>query len=220
LDPLAFFRLLRRHWLILLIIIVAGTVSTFYFTTVQPSIYEAATTLIVRPSPKLEREDHIINSLNTLDRRTIVATVAKIPSSAKVRSHAWGNLSAPGQDIAQYKVTTIVLPDTNILQVSVEGPDPAVAASFANAIADVTASSLSEYYDMYQLTLLDPATAPSYRIRPSLKRNMSVGILMSLLLGILLALVLEYVKHMKKDSLVDNADTPLERGTPLSKEVR
>lgn len=169
--------------------------------------------MIVSPSSQL-REDHLINSLNTLDRRTIVATVAKIPSSATVRSRAWGKLSAPGLSLKQFKVTTIVLPDTNILQVSVEGPDPAVASSFANAIAEVTTSSLPEYYDMYQLTLLDRATAPSYRVRPSLTRNMSVGILMSTLLGILLALLAEYIRHLQRESRTDNPDSNQERRTP------
>lgn len=197
-DLLAFVRLLGRNWLILLLILLAGSASTWFFTSLQPSIYTAQTTLVVSPNPATLKDEQIIGSLNTLDRRSIVATVAKIPPSATIRGRAWGQLNPSGHNIADYPVRTAVLPDTNILQIAVEGPDPSLTATFANAIAQVSSRSMSEYYDMYQLTLLDPATTPSERARPSLKRNMSVGILLSLLLGVLLILLAEYWRHLRR----------------------
>lgn len=196
-DFLTLLRLIGRSWWIIGLTLIVGLGSTIYFTYRQTPIYQATTTVVIGPSEKLTKVSEIVDSLNTLDRRSVVATYAKIPTSRTVRDRVHQQLGLSWSQMRLLHVRTSVVPDTNILQITTEGPDPHLAANVANAIAEQARSYVQEFYGIFGMKILDRASLPSQPRGPELVRNVSVGATLSLLLGIGLVFVMEYGRRWR-----------------------
>src|SRR5215213_3240854 len=115
---------LRRYWWMILLAFAVGFGSAAFFARRRAPVYRATTTLVVGPNENLKTPREVVDSLNTLDRRSVVATFARLPPSRTVRQRAAQQLQLPEAQLEPYEVKTAVVPDTNVLEVSVEGPDP------------------------------------------------------------------------------------------------
>jgi uncharacterized protein involved in exopolysaccharide biosynthesis len=194
---LAFLGILRRAWWAVLLAVAVVLSATIYFISQQPPIYRATTTLVLRPDQRSAEARGVRDGLEMFDRRSIIATYAKIPSSQTVRQRAQQQVGIPANQARDYAVRTVVVPDTNILEVAVEGPDRRVAAELANAIAAETPDYGKQFYGGLQLTVLDVASEPRQPIRPDVLRSLGLGAVLGSLLGIASAFIVEYVRDRK-----------------------
>lgn len=201
-------RVVGRSWWVIGLTLIVGLSTTIYFTRRQPPIYQATTTVVIGPSGRLTEVSQIVNSLNALDRRSVVATYAKIPTSRTVRDRTREQLGLSSSQMRLYRVRTAIVPDTNILQIIVEGPDPRLVADVANAIAEQTKNYAPEFYGIFGLSILDRALPPTRPVAPELARNVSLGAVLGLLLGIGLALLIEYGRRWKHASTKEPAPEP------------
>ena len=188
---------LQRYWWLILLAFAFGFGSTAVFTSLRAPTYRATTTLVVGPNESLKTPREVVDSLNTLDRRSVVATFAKLPSSRTVRERAQGQLQLNEAQLKPYDVRTVVVPDTNVLEVSVEGPDPRTVAAFADAVAQQTTQYTREFYDIYGMKVLDRAQEPTERVGPGLSRTLLVGATLGLLIGVGVASVFDYLRRLK-----------------------
>lgn len=192
-NPVKLF--LRRHWWMILLAFAVGFGSTAFFTRMRAPAYRATTTLVIGPNENLKTPREVVDSLNTLDRRSVVATFAKLPSSRTVRERAAAQLQLPEPQLAPYEVRTAVVPDTNVLEVSVEGPDPRTAAALADAVAQQTTLYTREFYDIYGMKVLDRAREPTEPVGPGLSRTLLVGAVLGLLIGVGAASLFDYLRR-------------------------
>lgn len=188
---------LQRYWWMILFAFAFGFGATAAFTSLRAPTYRATTTLVVGPNESLKTPREVVDSLNTLDRRSVVATFAKLPSSRTVRERAQGQLQLDEAQLKPYDVRTVVVPDTNVLEVSVEGPDPRLAATLADAVAQQTTQYTREFYDIYGMKVLDRAQEPTERAGPGLSRTLLVGAVLGLLIGVGVASVFDYLRRLK-----------------------
>ncbi len=188
---------LRRYWWLILSAFAFGFGATAAFTSLRAPTYRATTTLVVGPNESLKTPREVVDSLNTLDRRSVVATFAKLPSSRTVRERAQGQLQLNEAQLKPYDVRTVVVPDTNVLEVSVEGPDPRLTAALADAVAQQTTQYTREFYDIYGMKVLDRAQEPTERVGPGLSRTLLVGAVLGLLIGVGVASVFDYLRRLK-----------------------
>ena len=65
--------------------------------------------------------------------------------------------------------------DTRILQITVEHPQPEMAASIANAMADATADSVAEIMSTDRPSIVEDAVVPTSQSSPSLVKNAALG---------------------------------------------
>ncbi|MFL6203380.1 MAG: hypothetical protein ACJ76J_29790 [Thermoanaerobaculia bacterium] len=93
--------------------------------------------------------------------------------------------------IRGYQIHASVLPNTNIIKVDVEGPDPRRAADVANAAAAVTRREARSMYRIYTMHPLERAVAVRQPIHPTPARNLLVAGILGLFLGIAAALLAE-----------------------------
>lgn len=194
-EGFTFKELIKRSWLIILIIWVACLITTAFFVSRQDAIYTTSTTLVVWPQEENATFREIADSLDTLDRRSVMATYAKIISSRTVLEKTRKREEFADKKMKSYKTRTFVLPDTNILRISVYGPDPQLAADFANAVAKQASRYVKRYSDMYQLKLLDPAVPPHRPVKPDMPRSLNVGAVLGLILAFGVALLLELLRR-------------------------
>lgn len=182
-----------HYWWVIVIAVVFAMGSTAFFARNQPPVFRADATLVLAPIDGLGTTRDVVDSLNTLDRRSVVATLATVPASRTVRQRARTELRLTGEQIRNYDVKTAVVPDTNVIEVTVEGPNPKLVAALAYAIAQQSIASTPQYYNIYALKALDWPTVPSQDVGPSLGRKMIAGTLFGLFVGFAMALFLSYV---------------------------
>ena len=185
---------LVRYWWIVALATIAAVAAVAFFTPKLTATYRVSTTLVVGPSEKLKTPREVVDSLSTLDRRSVVATFALFPSSHAVRTKALQQLRLPADDLALYAVRTAVLPDSNVLEVSVDGPDPRSATAFTNAVADQTIAAAGDIYPIYGMTILDPAVPSTAPVQPDVSRRLLAGTFFGLLIGLAAAFVLNRLR--------------------------
>jgi capsular polysaccharide biosynthesis protein len=179
-----------RGWWIILLIIVLSLVTAGLLTARQTPVYQSSGMLVAAPSSMASDTGEIIRSLETLERRTVIATFARIPTTREMREAVALELEVPAGQLRGYRINGSVVPNTNIIRIDVEGGDPEMVAKVANAVGDVTARESRDLYRVYSLRWLaraNPARRPSF---PDPQRNYLVGGVTGLVLGVAAALAL------------------------------
>ncbi len=197
---------LKRHWLLIPGCLVVTLASTAFLTLNQQPTYRSSATLIVGPAPQIVDVDEIVDSLNTLDRRSVLATYAEIPSSRTVRYRTYESLGLNSVQRRGYSIRSRVAPDTNIIQVSVEGPEADRCAEIANQIAAESQSYNESFYGIYGMEVLDEAQPSNRIIRPSMSRNLGIGLILGTFIGVAAALALELVRTSRSTTSAQIGD--------------
>src|SRR5688572_10247412 len=184
-----YLRIIRRGWwLILIAALVAVNLSLVYSYYLTQPTYEAFARFIVSPDIQNIASGDLINSLEALDRRSIVSTYAEVLNSREIIN---GTMSLLGADPAQfnnYQTLVTVLPEANIIRFSVRGPDPEVAAILANSIGQNAIDFIQNLYVIYNIEFLDQAVVPSEPIEPKPIQNAGLALLVGTVAGIGLAI--------------------------------
>jgi uncharacterized protein involved in exopolysaccharide biosynthesis len=175
---------IRRSWWIALLGFVASLAAAAVATSRQRPVYRASAVVIVAPNSDVEGTSDILRSLETLDRRSVIATFARIPPTAEALAAAAQRLGPAQPELGGYNVAASVLPNTNVIRIDVEGPDGRTAADVANALAAVTKEEIRGLYRIFTLKVLAEARTPDRPARPDLGRNLVVAGILGLFLGV------------------------------------
>jgi len=181
-----FFRMLQRKWwVIAATIIVAVNLSLFNsYYLVEPR-YEAVASFIVSPNVQsIETGKDVVSSLEALDKRSILATYAEIINSRQVFDEAIGLLGSNPLDYRGYETSAVVLPEASILQFTVQGPDPQIAAALANGIGQFGMDFINNLYQVYQISFIDRAVAPRAPYQPRVAQDAILAIVIGLAIGV------------------------------------
>ncbi len=163
-----FFKLLYRNWWVIfvvtLIAISSSLINSYYFTT---PTYEVTASFIVSPDVQdFERPSDLADSLGTLDKRSIVATYAEIIKSRQVYENTFQLLEADPIEYEDYINSVAVLPEANIIYLTVSGPNPNVAQVLANSIGQYSIDLINSSYPVYSIDFVDKAEGPEIPARP------------------------------------------------------
>jgi capsular polysaccharide biosynthesis protein len=184
-------RAFTRRWWVVLLAVALAVAAAAWATSRQKPVYRASTTMAVIPNSEVSGTEDVLRSLDTLERRTVVATFARIPSTAETRADAARRMGIDGRDIRSYQIRASVLPNTNIIKVDVEGPDPKGVAAVANAAAAVTRREARSMYRIYTMHTLEKAVPARHPIHPTPARNYLVAGILGLFLGVAAAILIE-----------------------------
>lgn len=193
-DPGFYLRALRRGWWVALLVAVATVLVAWLLASREQPVYRASASLVATPSTDVDDPGDVLDAIDTLERRTIVATFSKIPGAPDTREDAARRLGLEPREIRYYWIGASVLPYTNVIRIEVLGPDPERAAEVANAVAAETRSEARSLYGVFTLRRLARAEAPRDQERPDPERAVAVGGVLGLFLGALAALALEVLR--------------------------
>lgn len=174
---------LRSRWWLVLLALAAAIGASALATARQRPLYRASTSLVVAPNTSIDAPADILRSLETLERRSIIATFARIPGSREAQQAAAAQVGLASLD--GWRVEGSVLPNTNILRIDAEGPDAARVAQVANAAAEATRQEARALYRIFTMRVLAEATPPTRPALPDWRRNLLVAAAIGLLLGVL-----------------------------------
>lgn len=185
-----YLRMLQRGWWIITITMLVAVVASLlsaYFTVPR---YRATSRFVLSPSAEFISEgNNVLSSLATLDKVTIITTYAELLNSPRLRRETFDMLQLTQEELVDYTYSAIVLPDTTVVEFSVEGPDANLVTLLANSIGQHTVEYVQSLQQVYEMILLDPAVTPEMPISPLPVRDAGVALVVGLAAGVMLALV-------------------------------
>jgi diguanylate cyclase (GGDEF)-like protein len=192
-----YLRMLQRSWWIVVLTALSAVLAALissYFTT---PIYSSSARYIISPNPTYlggEVDYNLIYSLDTLDKRTIITTYAEVLNSPRLYTETINSLGYTDADLAAYSYSAIVFPETNIIDFTVQGPDPKIVALLTTSVGQRGVEYVENLYQIYDMGLLDPAKVSSVPISPQPLRDAGVAMVVGIALGMGLALLRELLR--------------------------
>jgi diguanylate cyclase (GGDEF)-like protein len=210
-----YWRMLQNGWWIVTLAALAALNLALLSSYLARPVYRTSTRLIVSPNATLTLGRDLIDSLEALDKRSIVSTYAELLSSTRIYQETGAALEIAPQVLEEYVISTVVLPEANILVLSAEGPDPYLAAQLANGVGQQAIDYLTRLYQVYDVSLLDPAAVPTEPVRPQPVRDASLALALGLALGAVLAILREQLltpfDALRHRQLIDNISAAFTR---------
>lgn len=189
-----YFEMLKRGWWVILLtalIAVSVSLGLSYLATPQ---YQATASFIITPSATLTVGRDVVNSLDTLDRRSIVATYAEVMNSRRIVQNAAALVGLDEKALEDYESLAVVLPESSVLELDVSGPDPNKAAELANAIGTEAIAFSRGFNQVYDLNFLDTAVVPEEPFSPQPLRDAGLALLLGAAAGALLVILSEQIR--------------------------
>jgi len=184
-----YLRIIRRGWwLILIAALVAVNFSLVYSYYLTTPTYEAVARFIVSPNIQNTESRDMVNSLEALDKRSIISTYAEVLNSREIIDRTLKLIGVDPVQFSAYTTLVTVLPDANIIRFSVQGPDPQVAAILANGIGQSSIDFIRKLYIIYNIEFLDQALVSSEPIQPKPVQNAGLALLVGMVVGVGLAI--------------------------------
>ena len=200
-----YLRFFIKKWKsILLIFLVTLSVTAFLTFRIEP-VYQATTTYIVSLNVIGDDDRTTVSAIDTLSNRAeISATYAKVAKSQTIKDLAIKELGISSSQASGLQVSTQILAGTSILEITVEGKDPALVRDYANMLGQQSELYGNKLYEIYTLEILDDARLPKAPIKPNITNNLILGGMFGLILGFVFALFTEYLNASPYSSVSFN----------------
>jgi capsular polysaccharide biosynthesis protein len=178
------FGAVRSRWPVIVVITALTAFAAWGIGIMQPNRYRASAVAAIVPTPEaLPEASDRLRGLQALDQRTIVASVAAFTSMPIVADAAM----TPAD--RGYAVRAVVLPNTNLLRIDVDGGNAARAAEIANRVPALLATRTRAVFGLYTVAGVSPAAAGDLTF-PRIDRIVAAGLVIGLILGVLTAWLL------------------------------
>ncbi len=185
----------RRLWIVLLValLMVGAAVGV---SLLQPHVYEATATVVVKPAQNSNPQEGFSNQLTgleTLAHEMVVLGMTPSMVEAVVNARAELPSSVSAADLQNIKVEQLL--DTRFIQLSYSGTEPNETQAVTNLAAETFARQMpvvSGVATDAAVTVSEPAQLPKAPQSPNPLRNGLVAFAIGLILGIGLALLLDH----------------------------
>jgi capsular polysaccharide biosynthesis protein len=177
-----YLEIIGRRWWVVATAVGVTTLLTVLLVVQQPWVYGASGTFVVRPRSVDSAE--VVRAIDTLIRGVeINSTYATIARSDAIRERARQRLG-PDFSTAGLSVDSDVMAGTNVLVISVRGPDPESVATFATAVGEETVQYVLELEDAFELKPLDLPGVDERPVGPNKMLTVMTGILFGAMVGV------------------------------------
>jgi capsular polysaccharide biosynthesis protein len=200
---------MARRWRIIAVFTVIAVGGATGYSVMQTPRYQATATVLVHPSSDATSPSVFSDELNLLSYGSLTQTFASLARSPSMIRGAANTVGVPADAARRYSATGALLPQTTVLEVSVDGPDPAVVVRLANQLVSDVSAETRTYFHIIDLTPLDPATGPAVKTQPRTVRNIAFGGAAGLIVGVLVAAVIRVArKSDAEQASAPEAETP------------
>ncbi len=189
-----YLKIVRRwKWLAAAAFVITSLAAAAFVLPQRP-IYESSGTWLIRSDIPGD-VGNAIDAANALSQNVNIATsYATVARSDMIRRRAIETLGL-SVDTADTKVDAEVLTGTNVLSISVRGPDPSVDRDLAQAVGQQLVAYVVSIRDPYAIDQIDAPKVSRTPIAPNKKLTIGLGVVLGFMLGIGLALLAEYLSE-------------------------
>lgn len=216
LDLRDIFRIVRRRsWLIALVVLLICLLVGGYSVFIKKPVFEASTKIVVNQTPSQTSANQLdLNQINTnIQMINTYKEVIKTPAILDVVVANYPQFQLNAEELSNM-VNVNSVNNTQVMTVIVRDTDYVRAAGIANAISDVFQQEIPDIFNVENVSILNKAkTDPPVRpepVEPNFMLNMAIGFVVSLMIGLALAFLLEYLDDTIKteDDIKNILDMP------------
>ena len=187
-----------RNWYLLVLCAGVAAGATLYLTYRETREYRSSLRLAAGPSPKLTRPTVVAETMDALNKRSLITTLAEIVGGRTVFAEAATELRLSTTDSSRYSVSSVALPEANVIALYVQGPNRMVANELSSAIAQTSITSIEDFYKNLAVRQLDDPSAPRDPVTPKPERDVPLAAAGGLCLGFFLGLWRDYLLERRK----------------------
>lgn len=191
------FRIIIRRWWVIVIggalaALVSGAVSIFYLDPV----YQSDTTIYV--GKDTEKDSTVLyNDLLLGDR--LVNDYRELVKSRMVTGMVIEELGLNTSTATlANKINVNSVKDTRIIQITAQDTDPQRSMDIANKMAEVFQLKVVEIMDVENVQIIDIAVLPKNPVKPNIKMNIAIALLLGMMLGVGIVFLIEYLDNTIK----------------------
>lgn len=184
----------RRAWIVLIVVFVAVILAALLSYVILPPIYQANTSLIVNERQNVATPGDGIDYGQIQTYRSLAVTYAKIITSRAILQDTIDSLKLPETVEQLTEVTTVqVQGQTEIIAITVKDRDAMRASVIANTIATSFITQLPTLVNRVEnVSVIDRAVPRTKQVSPRPLLNIAVAFVAALMLGVLLAFLVDY----------------------------
>jgi capsular polysaccharide biosynthesis protein len=184
----------RRAWIILVVVFVGVVLAALLSYVILPPVYQSETSLIVNEKQNAAQPSDGVDYGQIQTYRSLAVTYAQIITSRAILQDTIDTLRLPETVEQLTNMTTVqVKGQTEIIMVSVKDKDAARAALIANTIAHSFITQLPTLVNRVEnVSVIDRAVPITKQVSPRPLLNIAVALVAALMLGVLLAFLVDY----------------------------
>jgi capsular polysaccharide biosynthesis protein len=196
-----FYTLRKRIWLIISITVIATLLSGIYSFYLATPIYSSSTQLLVNQ----EKNDQPMYNIGEIQTNLQLINTYNVI----IKSPAILDLVAKDLDLGQTSdelnsmITVGSEKDSQVLNITVQNPDPAMATDIANTTAKVFQDEIVKIMNVDNVSILAKAKTKENQspIKPQPVLNIAIALVVGLMLGVGLSFLLEYLDNTIKNEM-------------------
>ncbi len=185
------FSILRKSfWRILALTIVAALISFAVSSFLIKPTYQAGTQILVTPN---KQENQVIDASQVQSSVTLVNTYRVIIKSPAILEQVQKEVANAPTSIKSLNDMVTVESEQNsqVINVSVQSTDAALASNLANSIAEIFSKDVQELMSVDNVKVLSTSSIPTSPISPNILLNTALAAVVGFLLGVGLAFLRE-----------------------------
>lgn len=185
------FSILRKSlWRILALTIVAALISFAVSTFLIKPTYQAGTQILVTPK---KQENDVIDASQVQSSVTLVNTYRVIIKSPAILEKVQVEVeNAPDKiDALNDMITVESEQNSQVINVSVQNTDAALASNVANSVAKIFSEDITELMNVDNVKVLSVSGIPTAPVSPNILLNTAIAAVVGFLLGVGLAFLRE-----------------------------
>ena len=188
-------RVVRAHWMAILLATLLGGALAFGWTLLQPKVYTSTGSAIITTGSSESLGDALVGDNYAKSRVKSYLDIAKSRQVGTFAAEELGIDASPDSLVARVTVSNPL--DTAVLRVSANGPTPEDARALAEAwisgmtqaVAQLETGGDTSATTVVQLQTLDSAGVPGAPSSPNTKLSVALGLLVGFALGVGYALI-------------------------------
>ncbi|MER2124826.1 MAG: Wzz/FepE/Etk N-terminal domain-containing protein [Exiguobacterium indicum] len=185
------FSILRKSfWRILALTIVAALISFAVSSFLIKPTYQAGTQILVTPK---KQDNEVIDAQSVQSSVTLVNTYRVIIKSPAILEQVQKEVPNAPTSIGTLNNMVTVESEQNsqVINVSVQSTDAALASNIANSIASIFSSDIPELMSINNAKILSTSGIPTSPVSPNIMLNTAIAAVVGFLLGVGLAFLRE-----------------------------
>ena len=180
-------RLLLDRWWLVAGITLVGAIGAYWLSVLNPSVFQSASKFVIATDDSIEDPGDVAAALGVLRNRQVTVTFAEILQSQTLLDRAVREVGATTS--SGFESTGVVLPESNVVSLTVSGPEAEVVREVNEVIGSAAGEDLTSLYPIYQALLLESAKTASAPASPVPIRDALFGAAVGAFLGLIAAMV-------------------------------